>query len=32
MHSGLLRTFCEFSNAWLAHPVTVNQPKKPTLY
>ena len=31
MHSGLLRTFCEFSNAWLAHPVTVNQPKTNSL-
>ena len=32
MHSGLLRTLCEFSDAWLAHPLKVNQPQKPTLY
>jgi len=23
---------CELSNAWLAHPITVNQPQKLTLY
>ena len=30
MHSDLLRTLCEFSDAWVAHPLTVNKPQKPT--
>jgi hypothetical protein len=28
----LVMKICELSNAWLAHPITVNQPQKLTLY